>query len=283
MNNAAIHSQTDHFSEEKNSLLDQAIEATSQDNFTRTIMNEGIFAKAKELADFMVHSGVTVPDHLRKNYGDCFAIVLRAIAWGMDPWVVAEKTHIVNGRIGYEAQLINAIVCRSGAITGRFHYQYGGDWRVDNSPTAWVKVGAIIRGEREIQWGEEIYISKITVKNSPLWKTNPKQQAGYLAVKSWARAFTPSAIMGVYAVDELQDSYDFSETGLTPAIAESTEPEYYPDEKFEAAFPHWKQAMESGKKSADGIIAMVESKQPLTEDQKEKIRKAEKQIEESAE
>ncbi|SUH14933.1 Gifsy-2 prophage RecT [Salmonella enterica subsp. enterica] len=38
------------------------------------------------------------------------------------------ETHLVNGVLGYEAQLVNAVIASSSAIHGRFHYRYGGDW-----------------------------------------------------------------------------------------------------------------------------------------------------------
>jgi hypothetical protein len=41
---------------------------------------------------------------------------------------VAQKTHLVNGVLGYEAQLVNAVISSSNAIVGRFHYEYEGDW-----------------------------------------------------------------------------------------------------------------------------------------------------------
>ena len=44
----------------------------------------------------------------------------------------------------------------------------------------------------------------MTTKNSPLWKTNPKQQLGYLQVKNWARLYCPGAILGVYTPDEFE-------------------------------------------------------------------------------
>ena len=60
--------------------------------------------------------------------------------------------------------------------------------------------------ETEVRWGEWLSIGAVTTKNSPLWKTNPKQQMGYLQVKNWARAFAPGAILGVYTTDELGDA-----------------------------------------------------------------------------
>jgi hypothetical protein len=35
---------------------------------------------------------------------------MQAAQWGMNPFAVAQKTHVVNGTLGYEAQLVNAVV-----------------------------------------------------------------------------------------------------------------------------------------------------------------------------
>ncbi|EMM8868942.1 recombinase RecT [Klebsiella oxytoca] len=162
-------------------------------------------------AELMAQSKATVPQHLAGKPADCLAVTMQAAQWGMNPFAVAQKTHIVNGTLGYEAQLVNAVVQRSGAIKGRFHYEYKGE-----GASLECRVGAVIRGEQEITWNEWLCISSVTTKNSPLWKTNPKQQFGYLQVKNWARAHTPGAILGVYTPDELQDAAPRAERDITP-------------------------------------------------------------------
>ncbi|HFI5661544.1 TPA: RecT family recombinase [Klebsiella michiganensis] len=162
-------------------------------------------------AELMAQSKATVPQHLAGKPADCLAVTMQAAQWGMNPFAVAQKTHIVNGTLGYEAQLVNAVVQRSGAIKGRFHYEYKGE-----GASLECRVGAVIRGEQEITWNEWLCISSVTTKNSPLWKTNPKQQFGYLQVKNWARAHTPGAILGVYTPDELQDAAPRVERDITP-------------------------------------------------------------------
>lgn len=161
------------------------------------MMNPESMDRIMRMADMMASGKSTIPAHLQKNPADCMAVVIQAMQWGMLPHVVAQKTHVVNGTLGYEAQLVNAVIQESGAITGRFHYEYRGD-----SPQMQCRVGAVIRGENEITWGEWLNEAKVTTKNSPLWKTNPKQQMGYLQVKNWARAYAPGAILGVYTPDE---------------------------------------------------------------------------------
>lgn len=173
-----------------------------------------------------------IPAHLAGKPADCMAIVMQAMQWGMNPYAVAQKTHLVNGVLGYEAQLVNAVIASSSAIHGRFHYRYGGDWErctrtqevtrekhgkngkynVTERVRGWtdedeiglfVQVGAILRGESEITWGEPLYLSGVVTRNSPLWVSNPKQQIAYLGVKYWARLYCPEVILGVYSPDEV--------------------------------------------------------------------------------
>ena len=84
------------------------------------------------------------------------AIVMQAAQWGMNPFAVAQKTHIVNGTLGYEAQLVNAVISSSKAIDGRFKYEYQGDWSDPHKSNgdAAVRCGAILAGDDEITWGE---------------------------------------------------------------------------------------------------------------------------------
>lgn len=169
------------------------------------LMSPQIMGQIQKFAEVMSTGRSTVPKHLQGNMGDCMAVTMQAAQWGMNPFAVAQKTHLVNGTLGYEAQLVNAVISSSRAIKGRFKYEYGGDWLNPSKNDAWVRTGAVLAGDDEITWGEPLYLHTITTRNSPLWKTNPKQQAAYLAVKYWARMYCPDVILGVYTPDELYD------------------------------------------------------------------------------
>lgn len=169
------------------------------------LMSPQIMGQIQQFAEVMATGRSTVPKHLQGNMGDCMAVTMQAAQWGMNPFAVAQKTHVVNGTLGYEAQLVNAVISSSRAIKGRFKYEYGGDWLNPSKKDACVRVGAILAGDDDVTWGEPLYLHTITTRNSPLWKTNPKQQAAYLAVKYWARMYCPDVILGVYTPDELHD------------------------------------------------------------------------------
>ena len=179
---------------------------------SNAVFNVQALGQLTQFAELMAQSVVTVPKHLAGKPSDCMAIVMQAMQWGMNPYAVAQKTHIVNGTLGYEAQLVNAVISSSNVIVGKFKYEYGGDWeKIVGIPDKekrdesglFIRVGAVIRGELEISWGEPLYLADITTRNSPLWKTAPKQQIAYLGVKYWSRLFCPEVIMGVYTPEEL--------------------------------------------------------------------------------
>ncbi len=177
----------------------------------------------QQFAEVMAQSVQTLPKHLAGKPADCMAVAMQAAQWGMNPFAVAQKTHLVNGTLGYEAQLVNAVVTSSRAVQGRFKYEYGGDWDAymlnpdkQHEAGLFIRVGAVIRGETEITWGEPVYLSPITTRNSPLWKTAPKQQIAYLAVKYWARLYCPEVILGVYTPDEFDTPQPRVERDVTP-------------------------------------------------------------------
>lgn len=211
---------------------------------SNAIFNVQALTQLQSVAGLMAQAAVTVPEHLRGNTADCMAIIMQAMQWGMNPYAVAQKTHLVNGVLGYEAQLVNAVISSSNAIVGRFHYEYEGDWskcassreEIVKKPAkgggtydkkemvrGWnsadeqglsVRVGAVIRGESEITWGEPIFLSSVITRNSPLWISNPKQQIAYLALKYWARLYCPAVVLGVYTPDEVEQR---TEKEINPA------------------------------------------------------------------
>lgn len=250
------------------------------------ITNDGNMQRLMSLAKIMASSKVTVPKHLQGSEGDCMAIIIQATNWGMNPFSVAQKTHIVNGTLGYEAQLVNAVIGASGAIHGAFEYEYRGDGGAMEC-----RVGAVLRGKSAVTWGEWLCVSLVTTKNSPLWKTNPKQQLGYLQVKNWARAYAPGAIFGVYTTDELDNSYTppkdvtpppdtASDQSAKPALPEITTEELsvicadklHP-ETGEILKMGYKSMIQSSKKTASDLIEWLGKKAVVSEEIKAIIKK----------
>lgn len=191
-------------------------------------------ANMTAVADMMASARATVPVHLRGNPGDCLAIVMQAARWGMDPFAVAQKTHLVSGTLGYEAQLVASVVNSSNIITSRMRFEWFGPWEKivgkfkavesrskkddDGNPKkfivpAWeqrdeeglgIKVSATLRGETEPR-ELTLMMTQARTRNSTLWTEDPKQQIAYLAQKRWTRLYAPDVLLGVYTPDEIDD------------------------------------------------------------------------------
>jgi hypothetical protein len=206
------------------------------------ILDAGSMDSIMRLADIMAKGRATVPTHFQGNAADCAAVIMQAIQWRMNPYAVAQKTHVVSGALGYEAQLVNAVIQSSGVTTDRFSYEWFGEWekvigksKVLDMPAKGekkayqfrvpdydmraedglgIRVWATLKGEIEPRT-LELLLVQASVRNSPLWATDPKQQLAYLAVKRWTRLYAPDVILGVYTPDELDDSRP-QERDITP-------------------------------------------------------------------
>lgn len=221
------------------------------------LMDNTSMDRLDRLADFMVSGKATVPQHLRGSKGDCFAIALQSMQWGMNPFAVAQKTHLVNGVLGYEAQLVAAVINNSGLVKDRFNFEWFGEWdkivgrfkevtsstKKDDNGNAkkyivpdWkqtdevglgVKVWATLRGEAQPRV-LTLLMTQARTRNSTLWTEDPKQQIAYLAQKRWARLHAPDVILGVYTADELQQT---GEVFMGPADV------VHPDDSSSASTP----------------------------------------------
>lgn len=187
------------------------------------MMNPEIMDRFERIASVMASSKFAVPKHLQGNTGDCLAIIMQSAQWQMDPFAVAQKTHQINGVLGYEAQLVNAVITNRAPITGRLNFEWYGDWakingKEDKSWDKGIKVWATLKGEtspREI----DISMGQVgSVRNSPLWVSDPRQQLAYLAIKRWSRLYTPDVILGVYTPDEIVEREELDVTPVQSTV-----------------------------------------------------------------
>lgn len=191
---------------------------------TAMIHDEAMLAKMLGFAELMATSRITIPKHLQGSPGDCLAITMQAMQWGMNPFAVAQKTHVVNGMLGYEAQLVAAVINTRAPIVGRLDYEWFGDWSKVNGKTCTddsvgVFVFATFRGEDQPRRLRMSMAQVGNVRNSPNWVNDPRQQAAYLATKKFARLHCPDVILGVYTDDEL---VDVTPRDVTPGKAAPT-------------------------------------------------------------
>jgi hypothetical protein len=252
--------------------------------------------KMMRLADVMATGRATVPKHFNGNSADCLAVVMQSMQWKMNPFAVAQKTHLVNGVLGYEAQLVNAVITTCAPVLDRLHYEWYGawekvigkfdiktnsegkqyrqpGWRLEDEEGLGVKVWATFRGEDEPRV-LELLLAQARTRNSTLWADDPRQQLAYLATKRWSRLYCPDVILGVYSPDELEESApiirDVSPTKVRSEPGSDALPAYS-DELLAENIAKWQPLIDSGRTNPDHIIANISSKYTLTQSQVDTI------------
>lgn len=267
----------------------------SQQEMQNLLFNADAMNQLHSLARVMSESRITVPKHFQGNPGDCMAICMQAAQWRMNPFAVAQKTHITQGgQLGYEAQLVNAVVTSIAPIEGRMDFNFIGDWgkilgRVKEMKSEktggkyylanWntadeqglgVEVYATLKGESRPRV-VTIMLSQCYPRFSTQWATDPQQQITYVGAKKWARRYCPDVILGVYTPDEMEGMG--RERDVTPQTESAGRPalETFPEEKFNANFPTYEKTIKSGKKDATTVIATLSSKYELTEEQENRL------------
>lgn len=185
--------------EERQALT--AIPASDMANSpSRTTFMPASMGEAMQLATIMARS-TFVPQHCRGAEGNCLAIIMQASRWGMDPFAVANKAYFVKDGAppAFEAQLINAVVNSSGALSGRLRVEFTGE-----GEKLRCTVSGYLRADPQDEKVRTQSIARITTRNSPNWKQDPEQQLAYYTTRAWARLFCPEVLLGVYTPDEIE-------------------------------------------------------------------------------
>ena len=242
----------------------------------------------------MARGGITVPRHFHGNEADCAAVTMQALTWGMNPFAVAQKTHVTQGgALGYEAQLVNAVIQNSGTLDGDPQYEFFGDWnkvlgkveerKSDKGGKYYVAtytkadeqglgviVRATLRGERQPR-ELQLLMSQAYPRFSTQWATDPKQQICYLGLRKFVRLHKPGVLLGVYTEDELPPPA--GEKFMGPAeVVPPAPPAHYPDDAFEKNVDAWAKTISSGKMTEERLVAMVSAKGAITEEQRAELR-----------
>lgn len=167
----------------------------------------------------------------------------------------ARKTHSVLARFQSAGGTVQWGTFTEECVSGTFSHPKGGSLKVE-----WTMAMA----------------QKAQLAAKDNWKKTPRAMLRARCIAEGVRAVYPAALGGALIVEEAMDlakvDGEFIDGSTGEIKGTKTPPSTYSDESFAANIPAWRGVIESGRKSADQIIAMVESKQPLTEKQKADIR-----------
>src|SRR6266446_4694184 len=191
------------------------------------MLNPAMERQVGEIARRMAGARGLTPRHLLGCEEACYAVVLQAINWNLNPFAVACATYQTpGGRIGYEGKLVHAILEQSHRferdeirhelfgpwenVRGKFEiaessrkdaegqarYYAKRTWGRKEAQGCGIKVSATLRnggGERSLS----LLLEQCYPMNSTLWATDPETQIGYTADRRFGTAVVPGIFMGV--------------------------------------------------------------------------------------
>jgi len=173
---------------------------------------------------------------------------------------------------------------RSGQYAGVTEPEFGPDIDENVGGTqitypAWCKVtvkrllGSMVVEFSAKEFWKENYATagKDSAAPNAMWNKRPYGQIAKCAEAQALRKAFPE-FGSAPTADEMEGKEFEQEINPLPKKPSRPEIESYPSESFASNFPKWEKLIADGKKTADQIIAMVQSKAILGADQIEKIR-----------
>lgn len=216
---------------------------------------------AKLIADSEI-----VPKDYRGKPGNVLVAIQMGSEIGLKPMQSLQNISVVNGRPAVWGDSLMAIA-RAHPLC---------EYITETFDTG--AMTATIRGKRRGGPEEVRTYSKVDAETAKLWAKDTYQQNPKRMLQMRARGFLirdlfADALRGIAMVEEVQDMPERDVTPNREARAATPLPPY-PNEQLVDNLPKWREAMDAGKKTAEEIIGMVETKGRLTEEQKRAIRNA---------
>lgn len=230
----------------------------------------------ERVAGIIAKSDLAPKDYRNKPENVAVAIAM-GMELGVSPMQAVQGISVINGRPSVWGDLMMAL-CRAhpacDGIDETLEYDNAGN-----------VVAAVCRASRNGQVQERRF-SVEDAKRAGLWtKDGPWKQYPFRMLQMRARGFClrdvfADALRGLASAEEAADTpveelppravvTPISEARPEPAKLERPP---YPADEFEEKLPTWRGVIQSGRKSADEIIAMVETRGALTDEQKKRIR-----------
>lgn len=192
------------------------------------------------------------------------ALLLVANQYGLSPWTkeiyaFPDRQNGIVPVVGVDgwARIINA------------HPQFDGmDFEQDENRCTCI----IYRKDRSHPIRVTEFMEECRRENVGPWKSHPRRMLRHKAMIQCARLAFGYA--GIYDADEAERIIEATsidaETGEIKRTAAPARPELgpYSDDKFQANLPQWRNLVQTGKKRAEEIVASLNSKAKLTDEQR---------------
>lgn len=219
------------------------------------------FEQALTFCDYLADSDL-VPKDFKGKPANCLIAIQWGAELGLKPLQALQNLAIINGRPALWGDAVIALV-RSSPLCEFIS-------ETDDGHTATCRVKRRGEPEEVRTFSMDDARSAGLVGKAGPWTQYPKRMRQMRARAFALRDVFPDVLRGLPIAEEMMDIP--AESNRTPPVSTIADRKAYPAEDFARNLPAWRSVIEAGRRSADDIIAMAESKGALTDEQKAKIR-----------
>lgn len=219
--------------------------------------------EAMKYADIIAKSDV-IPSDYKGKPGNVLVAIQMGQEIGLPPLQALQSVSVINGRPCVWGDALIGIARSHPAC------EYISETFDEKAMVATCRVKRK-GGPEEVRTFSMADAERAGLTNKGPWKQYTKRMLQMRARGFAIRDVFPDALRGLAVAEEVRD-YPEAARDITPQPEARPALEHYPAEKFETNFPIWKKAIESGRKSAEDVIATVQSCAILTDEQQKQIR-----------
>lgn len=188
-------------------IVAEQSQMTASDSF-QNWMDKSRFEHIQRVAKIFSESQL-VPAHFRGKIADCIIGIQMAFRLNVDPLMLLQKTYIVHGKPGIEAQMAIALVNARGPFKGPIQWRFSGTEGKDDWTATAYATHAVTDEVCEAECSMSLAKAEgWYAKEGSKWKTMPKMMLRYRSATFLARLYAPECLMGMSTQDEI---YDYQE------------------------------------------------------------------------
>lgn len=154
----------------------------------------------------------TVPMHYRGNLADCIIAVQMAARLNVDPFMFMQKSYVVHGKPGIEAQLKIGLAMERGPFKGPIQWRFEGADGAENYACIAYAVHAATGEmcEMRIDWATVKSEGWLSKEGSKWAKPGAMRQKMFMyRSASWLiDLYCPQVVLGLMTKEEVEDSAD---------------------------------------------------------------------------
>lgn len=225
------------------------------------------FEQAVKFSHMLADSDL-VPKDFRGKPGNCLIAIQWGAEIGLKPLQALQNIAPINGRPSLWGDAMLALVRSSPLCESVVE-----GWYENGTAYCRVKRRGEVEQERTFS-DEDAQLAGLLNKAGP-WTTSKKRMKQMRARAFALRDVFTDVLRGMPMAEEVRD-LDHTEKHM--GHAEVVQPVTYPQADFEKNLPAWSKVIASGRKTLDALAAMVGSKAPLTDAQKQALAEAVQQL-----